>query len=82
MDYLMYHGIPSTTIIGTSVLWNGHDIVEVVVYSGRALVEHFVYCGMTEDEAHEHIHFNMIGACVDRAQPIIVWETDVEDIGL
>ena len=75
---LIFSGIPFTCITGSATIWTASGLHTVAVYSGQALVEHFVYCGMTEDDAREYIDYNMIGAYVSDAQPLVHWEGDPE----
>lgn len=42
----------------------------LAVYSIRKLVAYFVAQGMTEDEAQEHVDFNIVGALVGPGTPI------------
>lgn len=80
MSPLLYTDIPLTCLTGTATLWTRSGLQTVAVYSGRAIIEHFVSEGMTEHEACEYIDFNMTGAYVSDAQPIIQWEDDPDEV--
>lgn len=44
------------------------------MYDGDKMVEHFMQTGMTEDEAHEWIDFNVEGAYVGESTPVVFWQ--------
>lgn len=66
-------------IIGTTDSWLP---ATKMVYSGEKIVEMLVEVGMTEEEALEYLAFNMEGAYVGHATPIIVWKYCEEDDNL
>jgi hypothetical protein len=63
-------------IAGISSVWQGNQRVETLIYSGQKLMEIFMDEGMTDEEAIEWIAFNIEGAYVGLATPIIMWEYD------
>jgi hypothetical protein len=69
--------------VGISDVWHPDGKkVERAVYDGDKMVEHFMEQGMTEEEAHEWIDFNVEGAYVGESTPIIYWEwfpTDIDE---
>jgi len=49
------------------------------VYSGDALVKMFTDDGMTEEEALEHIAFNIEGGYLGPDTPVVCWDMTLED---
>ena len=66
-------------LVGMSEVWltTGAKVLRTV-YSGNKMVEHFVGQGMTEEEAMEWISFNVEGAYVGEATPVVFWDYDPE----
>ena len=59
-------------IVGSAMVWQEQEQVEVLIYDGLRIVEILVERdGMSADEAVEFIEFNMIGGYVGPAMPII-----------
>ena len=79
---VLFEGLESA-MVGVSDVWHPDGKkVERAVYDGAKMVEHFMQTGMTEEEAHEWIDFNVEGAYVGESTPIIYWEwfpTDIEE---
>lgn len=63
-------------IVGIASVWQKNQRVETLIYSGQKLMEIFMDEGMTDEEAIEWIAFNIEGAYVGLATPIIMWEYD------
>ena len=60
-------------LIGSASVWQQNHRVETYIYDGQKLVEVFMNQGMTEPEALEWIEFNIEGAYMGLATPIIMW---------
>ena len=61
-------------IIGTALVWSNIDQVTRVIYSGTKIVEMLMRdSSLTEEDAVEHISFNMEGAYVGPRTPIVCW---------
>jgi len=73
---ITFDGLDSA-LVGMSEVWltNGAKVLRTV-YSGNKMVEHFMSEGMTEEEAREWISFNVEGAYVGDATPVIFWDYD------
>ena len=63
-------------IAGIACVWQGNERVGTLIYDGEKLIEVFMSDGMTREEAIEWISFNIEGAYVGPATPIIMWEYD------
>ena len=63
-------------IAGIASVWQGNNRVGTLIYDGEKLIEVFMSDGMTREEAIEWISFNIEGAYVGPATPIIMWEYD------
>jgi hypothetical protein len=63
-------------IAGIACVWQKNQRVETLIYSGQKLMKIFMDEGMTDEEAIEWISFNIEGAYVGLATPIIMWEYD------
>ena len=63
-------------IAGRASVWQGNHRVDTLIYSANKLVNIFMADGMTEEEALEWIDFNIEGAYVGPATPIIMWDYD------
>lgn len=50
-----------------------------LVYDGEKIIQQLIAEGMTDEEAHEFCSFNIEGAYVGDATPIIIWPYDEED---
>jgi hypothetical protein len=63
------------SIIGQASVWNGNERVEVLVYDADKMIKVFVdRDGMSEDEAHEYILFNIESAYIGEDTPVLVWQ--------
>jgi hypothetical protein len=66
-------------LVGTALVWQriprggGAERVPTHIYAGPVLLQLFQQQGMTLEEAHEHISYNVEGAYVGPATPIIMW---------
>lgn len=67
-------------IIGVCMTWHGNMMVERIVYDGRAITKALTNNGMSEEEAQEHIDFNIVGAYVGDATPIVMWPATAEEL--
>ena len=62
-------------VIGTSYIWRDQTTVEVLVYCGEQMIDILMgRDGMEEEEAHEFLEFNVIGAYIGIDTPVIVFE--------
>jgi hypothetical protein len=62
-------------IIGQALVWLGHEREEVLVYSCQKIIEILMARdGMSQEEAHEFIEFNIEGAYMGNQTPIFVWD--------
>lgn len=78
-DLLKIEGMDAA-IIGACMTWHGNMLVERLVYDGNKIVEKLTADGMSDEEAHEYIDFNIIGAFVGESTPIVMWPTTAEEI--
>jgi hypothetical protein len=65
-------------ILGEATVWQrqgaGAERVDTLIYSGPKIIGILKNRdGMTEDEAHEFLEFNIAGAYMGPDTPIIVW---------
>ena len=68
-------------IIGVCMTWHGNMLVERIVYDGNKLVSLVIgNSDMKEEEAQEYIDFNIIGAYVGDATPVVMWHATAEEI--
>jgi hypothetical protein len=73
-------------LIGAALVWvpqpgGGTSRELVLVYDGDALVSGLMARdGMSEEEAREHVGFNIEDAYVGPCTPIIVWRRSMADI--
>ncbi len=78
-DLLKIDGMDKA-LIGVCMTWNGHMLVERLVYDGHIITETLSGQGMSEEEAQDYIDFNIIGAYVGDSTPIVMWPTTMEEI--
>jgi len=65
-------------IMGMACIWRDQTRVEVLVYDGDAMVEELIKnSGLTFEEAHEYVEYNIEGAYVGERTPVIVWPYDL-----
>ena len=65
--------------IGAADVWHPDGSrVTRAVYDGAKLVDLFEADGMTQEEALEHINFNVEGGYVGPDTPIVMWPGRVE----
>lgn len=67
-------------LVGMSTVWNGNSRHEVLVYSGDKIIEQLVRDGLDEDDAVEHVSFNIEGAYVGPTTPVIVWNRTMQQV--
>jgi hypothetical protein len=68
-------------IIGVCMTWNNETLVERIVYDGNKIIELLKSDGeMDEEEAQDYLDFNIIGAYMGEATPIVMWPTNAEGI--
>lgn len=71
-------------LIGMANVWQRHpsggaEVVSTLVYSGTKIIETLVReSGCSFEEAEEYVSYNIEGAYVGPATPIIVWEGSLE----
>ena len=78
-DLLKFDGFDDA-IIGVCVTWHGNMLVERIIYNGKKILDQLVADGMSEEEASEHIDFNMLGAYVGESTPAIMWPATAKEI--
>ena len=67
-------------IIGVATPWLNQSRVDVLVYDAERIRAILMKDGMTAEEAREYIEFNIEGAYVGDATPVICWTEDHYDI--
>ena len=67
-------------IIGVATPWVNHSRTDVLVYDAERIRAILMKDGMTSEEAREYIEFNIEGAYVGEATPIICWTEDHIDV--
>jgi len=65
-------------IVGVAIVWQRHpdggaERVETLIYDGEIIVNLLVEQGMTPEDAHEFLEFNISGAYLGLDTPIIMW---------
>ena len=60
-------------IIGQACIWRNNGRHDVLVYDAEAIQDNLMKNGMTAEEAHEFIEYNIEGAYVGDATPVLVW---------
>ena len=50
----------------------------VAVYDTQKVIDVFVSDGMTEEEAHEHFQFNVVGAYMGENTPMFIYQIDTD----
>lgn len=78
-DLLKFDGFDDA-IIGVCVTWHGNMLVERIIYNGKKILDQLMAGGMSEEEASEHIDFNMLGAYVGESTPAIMWPATAKEI--
>lgn len=64
-------------ILGPALVWGSNGTrTEVLVYDAEIIRDNLMNDGMTSEEAREFIEFNIEGAYVGKATPILVWTQD------
>ena len=73
-------------LIGISTVWQKHEgggaeRVDTLIYDGEIITTILMHqSGMSHEEALEYISFNIEGAYVGTATPIIVWPCDMDRV--
>ena len=68
-------------VIGVCMTWNNETLVERIVYDGNKIIELLKSDGeMDEEEAQDYLDFNIIGAYMGEATPIVMWPTTAEEL--
>lgn len=67
-------------VVGVCMTWHGDMMVERIVYDGPTIASILMEDGTTEEEAQEYIDFNIIGAYVGDATPIVMWPATAEQL--
>ncbi len=78
-DLLKIDGMDAA-LIGSCMTWHGNMLVERFVYDGNKIVEKLVADGMSQEDAQEHVDFNIIGAYGGDSTPVIMWPATAEEI--
>ena len=65
-----------SAVIGTAMPWNNKSKTEVLIYDGEMIVEILMADGMSDEEAREHIEFNIEGAYMGEDTPVICWKQE------
>ena len=60
-------------LIGSASVWQQNTRVETYIYDGNKLVKVFKKQGMSEQDAYDWIDYNIEGAYLGPATPIIMW---------
>ena len=63
-------------IIGPSLIWRDHTLVEVLVYDAEIMRQSLMRDGMTSEEAREFLEFNYESAYIGPKTPVMVWTQD------
>jgi len=71
-------------IVGVAYVWQRHpkggaERIETLIYDGERIAHLLVEQGMTLDEAYEYLDFNIDGAYLGTATPIIMWPPEDEE---
>ena len=71
-------------LVGIAYVWQRHpgggaERIETLIYDGERIVHLLVEQGMTPEDAHEYIDYNIEGAYLGPATPIIMWPHEGED---
>jgi hypothetical protein len=73
-----------TCLIGVATVWHPDGtLAQRLVYDGDKIVELLMEGDdLSEDDAREHVSFNMEGAYVGPSTPIIVWPESMESVDM
>jgi hypothetical protein len=70
-------------LIGIAAVWQNNARVDTLIYNGNTLIALLMYDStMTREEAEEYISYNIEGAYVGEATPIIVWPCTMDRVDL
>jgi hypothetical protein len=62
-------------VIGTANIWRDQQMVDVLVYSGDQMIASLMTRSeMEEEEAHEYLEFNVIGAYIGLDTPVVCFD--------
>lgn len=78
-DLLKFDGFDDA-IIGVCVTWHDNILVERIVYDGKKIMSHLTENGMSEEEASDHIDFNLLGQYMGEGTPAIMWPATAKEI--
>ena len=78
-DLLKFDGFDDA-IIGVCVTWHDEMLVERLVYNGKKILEQLQAQGMSEEEASDHIDFNLLGVYMGESTPAIMWPATAKEI--
>lgn len=67
-------------IIGVCMTWHGNMLVERIIYDGNKIGEILEKQGIKKEDVQEYIDYNIIGAYVGDATPIVMWPATAEQI--
>jgi len=67
-------------IIGVCMTWHGNMLVERIIYDGNKIGEILEKQSMEKEDVQEYIDYNIIGAYVGDATPIVMWPATAEQI--
>ena len=65
-------------LVGIAYVWQRHpkggaERIETLIYDGERIVHLLVEQGMTPEDAHEYIDYNIEGGYLGPNTPIIMW---------
>jgi len=70
-------------LIGIAAVWQNNARVDTLIYNGNTLIALLMYDStVTREEAEEYISYNIEGAYVGEATPIIVWPCTMDRVDL
>jgi hypothetical protein len=84
LDTQMFVGLDDA-FVGLATIWSplasgGAQRLDVAVYDGSKIVQKLVAEGMDKDDALEYIDFNVTGAYVGPATPVVFWPCRVSEV--
>lgn len=78
-DAILWDGFEGA-VIGTVQGWSDGSLYERICYDGYKMIEILVEDGMSQEEADEHIQFNVIGGYVGELTPVILWSATLGEL--
>lgn len=67
-------------VLGVCMTWHGNMLVERIIYDGNKIGEILEKQGMEKEDVQEYIDYNIIGAYVGDATPIVMWPTTASEL--